>query len=186
MILSAYETIDYNNIQIANIINCNATYFDRVKTNYEPTLVTVEYGVRADELAYRLYNNSNLQWIFALLNPQIKDGGFNDWLMTEKDLYIFTNNKYNGDVDGIHHHLDEDGRIWYNMANSLDDPKKWFNADDDGEETLYTGIMIPSTNLDYERAINEGKFRKINVIKQNDIDGFINDILAQINKASRD
>ena len=186
MILSAYGIINYNNTQIANIINCNSTYFDRVKINYEPVLIKVEYGVRADELAYRLYSNSNLQWIFTLLNPQIKDGGFNDWLMTEKDLYLFTSNKYNGNVEGIHHHTDQDGRAWYNVTNSPDDPKKWFNADDDGEETLYTGVMIPSSNLEYEREINEATFRNINVIKQNDVDGFINDILEQINKVSRD
>ena len=186
MILSAYGTIDYNNIQIANIINCNSTYFNRVKTKYEPTLISVEYGVRADELAFKLYNNSNLQWIFALLNPQIKDGGFNDWLLSENDLYIFVSNKYNGDVESVHHHEDEDGRIWYNVTNSPSDPKKWFNADDDGEETLYTGVMIPKSNLEYERDVNEAKFRNINVININDVDSFINDILAEINKASRD
>jgi len=186
MIISAYETINYNNIQIANIINCTSTYFDRIKSNYKPVLINVEYGVRSEELAFKLYNNSNLQWVFAVLNPQIKDGGFNDWLLSEQDLFLFVKNKYNGDVDGIHHHIDADGRFWYNMTNSPDDPKKWFNADDDGEETLYTGVMVPSSNLEYERSINENKFRNINVIKPNDIDSFVNDILAEINKASRD
>ena len=186
MILSAYGTINYNNVQIADIINCTSTYFDRIKANYKPFITIVEYGVRADELAYKLYGNSNLQWIFALLNPQIKDGGFNDWLLSENDLYLFVTNKYNGDVESIHHHEDEDGRIWYNVTNSPSDPKKWFNADDDGEETLYTGVMIPKSNLEYERDVNETKFRNINVINQSDIDGFINDILAEINKASRD
>ena len=186
MILSAYGTTEYNNIQIANIINCTSTYYNRVKANYKPVLLRVDYGVRADELAFKLYGNSNLQWIFALLNPQIKDGGLNNWLMTENDLYLFVSNKYNGAVNDIHHHEDQDGREWYNMTNSPDNPKKWFNADDDGEETLYTGIIIPKTNLEYERAVNENTFRNISVIKPNNIDSFINDILSEINKASRD
>ena len=185
MILSAYETTDYNNVTIANIVNCNATYYNRIKSKYTPIFTEVKYGVRADSLAYNLYGNSNLQWIFALLNPQIKDGGFNDWLMTENDLYLFTNNKYNGDVDGIHNHLDEDKRAWYNVTNSPENPKKWFNADDDGEETLYTGVMIPVTNLEYERGINEDKFGKLAIIEPNDIDAFVNDILAEIRKALR-
>jgi len=183
MILSAYDTINYNNIEIADIINCTSTYYDRIKANYTPIRVTVEYGSRADALAYTLYDNSNLQWVFALLNPQIKDGGLNDWLMSEQDLNIYTNNKYNGETYKIHHHVDSEGRDWYNMTNSPDDPKKWYNKDDDGEEALYYGIMIPKTNLDYERELNENKFRNINVIKRNEIDSFVNDIISEINKA---
>ena len=185
MILSAYGTIDYDNVSIANIINSTSTFYNRIKGNYTPIITNVEYGVRPDALAFKLYGNPNLQWVFVLLNPQIKDGGLNDWLLTEELLYNFAMNKYSGEIDEIHHHEDVDGRMWFNMKNNPDNPKKWFNKGDDGEETIYSGVLIPKTNLEYERKLNETKFRNINVISPKDIDQFVNEILAEIRKSMR-
>jgi len=184
MILSAYGTITYDGIEIANILKCPAVYFDRMKNKYQYVTHRVEYGIRADYLAYSLYGNSNLQWIFSVLNPQIKDGGFNDWLLNQQELYEYTKHKYSqyATPDDIHHHEDADGRIWYNVTNKEDDPFRWFNADDDGEETLYTGVMIPRSNLEYERDLNDDKFKIINIVQPNDINNFVVDFIDEVRK----
>ena len=185
MILSAYGTINYDNVNIADIINSTSTFYNRIKGKYVPSIISIDYDIRPDALAFRLYGNPNLQWVFALLNPQIKDGGFNDWLLSEESLYNFTMNKYNGKIDEIHHHRDTEGRTWFNMTNKPDNPKKWFNKNDDGEETIYSGVLIPVTNLEFERTLNETKFRNIAIINPKDIDQFISDLLGEIRKSQR-
>ena len=184
MIITAFETIKYNGIEIANILKSPTTYLNRIKANYTFTTFEVPSNMRADYLAFKLYGNSNLQWLFAALNPQIKDGGFNDWLMNENTLHEYTENKYQfmGGSFDIHHHVDENEQIWYNMTNANQGPFYWYNKDDDAEENLYTGVMRPISNIDYERDLNEAKFKRILIIRPEVVGEFIDDLLEQIRR----
>jgi len=184
MIISAFETMEYDGVTIANIVQNPYTYLKRISNKYEFVLYEVPYNTKAESLSYKLYNNCNLQWIFSLLNSQIRDGGFNDWLLTQDEIYEYTLNKYSGVSipENIHHYEDENGLIWYNMNNRPENPLQWFNADDDSEEILYHGTMIPKTNLEYERQLNDDKFRNILIVKKGDINQFVTDMLTEIRK----
>jgi len=185
MIISAFETMVYDGVSMANIVKCPTTYLNRIKAKYQLTSIEIPYDMRADEVAYKLYGASNLQWVFGVLNPQIKDGGFNDWLLGQNALYEYTLNKYKNFAtpDDIHHHEDEFGTKWYNVTNENRGPRYWYNKYDDSEELLYEGIMIPKSNLDYERDLNDAKFKKIKIIHPRDIGEFVSDILSEIRKS---
>lgn len=186
MIISAFETIKYAGVNIANIMKCPATFYRRIKKNYNITTVEVPYGMRADTLSYTLYGTPYLQWVFTVLNPQIQDGGLNDWLMDENSIFLYTENKYQNIADPheVHHHVDVTETKWFNVTNENQGPNYWYNKYDDSETLLYSGVMTPVSYLEYERNENDRKFKNIKIIDPKEISGFVNDMIAEIRRGN--
>ena len=67
-------------------------YVKKYKSNF--TRYTVSDGERPDTLAHRLYERSDLHWIFYLANDMINP--YTSWPMSNIDLDRYINEKYNG------------------------------------------------------------------------------------------
>lgn len=67
-------------------------YLKNYKTNFEE--YTIRDSERPDTLAYRLYDRSDLHWIFFIINDIINP--YYSWPLSNRDLQSFIDEKYKG------------------------------------------------------------------------------------------
>lgn len=114
-------------------------YVKTYKTNFDEYLI--RDGERSDTLAYRLYERSDLHWIFYIINDFINP--YESWPMNSGDLSSHINEKYKG--------------------SSFFTPDVWKNLE---EYDVFTGTLdsIDSTSEFYPSFINK---KTISSLKRN-------------------
>lgn len=134
-----FPVITYMGNEISDITFRIAMY-EKLTANvsaFEP--YRVKNGDRIEDIAHKVYGNSELHWIIVMAN-QITDP-FYDWPLNDIELSEYIDAKYI-DRNDTHHYVDSTtGRIV---------PVTWPTA-------------IPITNYEYENNENE-KFREIKMI----------------------
>jgi hypothetical protein len=134
-------------------------------------------GERPDQVAYKFYGDSGLDWIILLVNNVISV--YNDWPMTRYDLYDYVENKY-GSVEGVHHY--ETFNI-YSTAGELLVPEG-IEVNEGYQYLRPDGSVVPKdqsrksvTYYEYEHAINEQK-RNIWMLRE----AYVNDFVKEFRK----
>jgi hypothetical protein len=133
---------------------------------------TVGNNERPDQVATELYDDPELDWIVLLCNNIINI--YNDWPMSEKELYTYVATRYK-DVNGVHHHetyevKDNNGNILMKEGKVVNSTFQYTTTDN----ITVVPSVYPVSNYDHERAINDEK-SNIWVLRQEYIDDFVDE-----------
>jgi len=126
---------------------------------------------RPDNVAFKIYGDSNLDWLILIANNIINLQ--QEWPLEHKSYYDFLISKYGSDagIQGIHHYETQEiknsiGKVI--VPKGLEVPSDFsvtfFDTGISQEVTVSTNIVTEITNEVYEDKINDEK-RNINVIK---------------------
>ena len=126
---------------------------------------------RPDNVAFKIYGDSNLDWLILIANNIINLQ--QEWPLEHKSYYDFLISKYGSDagIQGIHHYETQEiknsiGKVI--VPKGLEVPPDFsvtfFDTGISQEVAVSTNIVTEITNEVYEDKINDEK-RNINVIK---------------------
>ena len=152
----------FKRTKISEVIFNDLTFF----TKYQ--VITDE---RPDNVAFKVYGDSNLDWMIMLANNIINLQ--QEWPLEHKSYYDFLISKYGSDagIQGIHHYETQEiknsiGKVI--VPKGLEVPSDFsvtfFDTGISQEVTVSTNIVTEITNEVYEDKINDAK-RNISVIK---------------------
>ena len=142
---------------------------------------------RPDNVAFKVYGDSNLDWMILLANNIINVQ--QEWPLEHQSYYDYLIGKYGSDaaLQNIHHH---ETREIKNSVGKVIVPKglevpsdfsiTFFDTGLGVQQTISTEIVTEITNQVYEDRLNDAK-RNINIIKPQ----FIGLILEEIEKTMK-
>ena len=168
----------FKRTKIAEEIFSDLTFF----TKYQ--IITDE---RPDNVAFKVYGDSNLDWMILLANNIINVQ--QEWPLEHQSYYDYLIGKYGSDaaLQNIHHH---ETREIKNSVGKVIVPKglevpstfniTYFDTGLGVQQTVTTEIVTEITNQVYEDGLNDAK-RNINIIKPR----FIGLIIEEIEKAMK-
>lgn len=152
-------------IPVREIVNNTSLYYK----------YTIEGWDTPENLAAKLYDNSNYHWVILLLNNVIDP--FYDWILREEEVFKYATEIYGNDLRSVHHYENEDG--WLigcsneSKTNKLDCISGGFEWYDDSITTVENNPLItPITNLEWEQRINDRK-REIKVLRPEYVNTFV-------------
>ena len=140
----------------------NTTFFEKY---------TIEGDDRPDNVANKVYDNSDLDWVILLANNIINIQS--EWPMSQADFNTYLTEKYDNDTDifsGIHHYEAngvKNGQgvviIPSGMRVGAAQSVTYYDYFSDQQVTV-TDVALPVTNYTYEAKINDDK-RNIFILK---------------------
>ena len=146
------------------------------------TKYSVEGNDRPDNVAHKVYENSDLDWVILLANNITHIP--TEWPMPQNDFDRFLLDKYNNYdniYNGVHHHE----TVEVKDSNDVTIVPAGLEVSSDFNQTYYdyyvsgmvtaSNITRPVTNYEYEEKI-ENKKREIFVLKQEYLTVIIDDI----------
>ena len=136
-------------------------------------------GARPDTVAEELFGNSELDWVVLLTAGiiNVRD----EWPLSSKDLYEFSENKYGFEnINNVHHYettevKDSLGRLILPEGKVVDSNFTIPKPDTSNEETTTLNPVIGISNWEYEAIKNEKK-RSIYVLRRMYLQQFLNDM----------
>ena len=181
----------FRRVKIRDSIQDKATLYSKY---------TILQGQRPDTVAETFYGSSDLDWVIVLTAgiTNIRD----QWPLSNKDLYIYADNKYGTELNDIHHYetlevKDSKGRLILPPGQRVDQDFSIpapYDATITGnsyvsrgayENTEYTGTgdispVIGISNFVHETIENEKK-RKIFILKSKYLGQYLNEIRTIMN-----
>jgi len=181
----------FRRVKIRDSIQDKATLYSKY---------TILQGQRPDTVAETFYGSSDLDWVIVLTAgiTNIRD----QWPLSNKDLYIYADNKYGTELNDIHHYetlevKDSKGRLILPPGQRVDQDFSIpapYDATITGnsyvsrgayENTKYTGTgdispVIGISNFVHETIVNEKK-RKIFILKSKYLGQYLNEIRTIMN-----
>jgi len=157
-----FDLIKYNGVDTVNILNSIIARYRSFRTSSLYYYYTLLDGEKAEDVCYRIYENTEYHWIILAINNIVDP--YHDWMMGSQELEAFMESKYGDDLYDVHHFIDvtdgstEDG---YHST-------KWQERLDNNEQLPHD--IRPITNREYEITENETK-RNVKVISHKFIDG---------------
>ena len=151
----------FKRTKISQTIFDDLTYF----TKYQ-----VIADERPDNIAYKIYGDSNLDWMVMLANNIINLQ--NEWPLEEQSFYRFLINKYGSEagIETVHHYETQkviDSKEKVIVPKGLEVPSNYsvtFLDSGTRTEQIRTNITDAITNREYEEKIQDEK-RNIFLIK---------------------
>lgn len=140
-------------------------------------------GTRPELVAEELYGRDDLDWVILLCAGIINVR--NDWPLSDRDIYRFSENKYGNDgLSEIHHYETKEvkdlrGRLIL-PAGQIVDQSFSIPDPDDVLKTASLNPVVGITNYEYEVRLNDEK-RTIYVLKKTYLQQFINDMRKIMN-----
>ena len=142
---------------------------------------------RPDNVAFKVYGDSNLDWMILLANNIINVQ--QEWPLVHTSYYNYLINKYGSDaaLQNVHHYETREiknsvGKVI--VPEGLEVPSDfsitYFDTGLGVQQTVTTEIVTEITNQVYEDGLNDAK-RNINIIKPR----FIGLIIEEIEKAMK-
>tara|TARA_B100001996_G_scaffold363897_1_gene332505 strand:+ start:350 stop:1024 length:675 start_codon:yes stop_codon:yes gene_type:complete len=140
----------------------NTTFFEKY---------TIEGDDRPDNVANKVYDNSDLDWVVLIANNIINIQS--EWPMSQADFNTYLTEKYDNDTDifsGVHHYEAngvKNGKgvviIPSGMRVGAAQSVTYYDYFSDQQVTV-TDVALPVTNYTYEAKINDDK-RNIFILK---------------------
>lgn len=135
---------------------------------------TIQNNERPDQVAEKVYGNVNYDWVVLLVNNIINV--YDEWPMTEQELYNYMVRKYGkDDVESIHHWVTQEVRSTrgdIQLRADIQVPEDFQYARPDGTMVPKSELVRPMSNYDYESGLNDYK-RGIHVLKPQFLNSFI-------------
>ena len=140
---------------------------------------TIKSQERPDSVAYKVYEDSNLDWLVMLSNNMINLQ--TEWPMDQASYDNYLMNKYNSyeNMYGVHHYetiqvLDSNENVI--LPKGLEVPQDFsITYFDNGVEKIATNVTGEVSNLVYEDQIQENK-RSIYLLRSDYISLILNEI----------
>jgi len=132
-------------------------------------------GERPDQVAYRIYGDSDLDWVVLIINNIINV--YNDWPLNREDLHQYVYDKYES-VEGIHHYETLEykdpstGLILLPSGLVVDESFQYTKPD--GSIVPKNLSRFPISYFDYEYELNEAK-RNIYLLRNVYLQDFISE-----------
>ena len=135
-------------------------------------------GSRPDIVAEELYGNSDLDWVICLTAGIININ--NDWPLSSRDVYRFSDSKYGIDLNNIHHYettlvKDNKGRVILPAGKYVDSTFTMVNPDSATYADITPAPVVGISNYEYEVKLNEEK-RSIYVLRKEYLQQYLNDM----------
>ena len=132
-------------------------------------------GSRPDIVAEELYGNAELDWVVCMTAGIININ--NDWPLSSRDIYRFSESKYGTDLNNIHHYettevKDDSGRVVLPARKHVDST---FTIPKPGTDAATLNPVVGVSNYEYEVELNENK-RGIYVLRQEYLQQYLNDM----------
>ncbi len=132
-------------------------------------------GYRPDTVAEELYGRADLDWVVCITAGIVNIN--NDWPLSSRDIYRFSENKYGTDLNNIHHYQttevkDSSGRVVLPAGKHVDST---FSIPKPGADTATINPVVGVSNYEYEVELNEKK-RGIYILKRDYLQQFLNDM----------
>ena len=168
----------FKRTKIAEEIFSDLTFF----TKYQ--IITDE---RPDNVAFKVYGDSNLDWMVLLANNIINVQ--QEWPLEHQSYYNYLINKYGSDaaLQNVHHYETREiknsvGKVIVpeGLEVASDFSITFFDTGLGVQQTVSTEIVTEITNEVYENRINDDK-RNINIIKPR----FIGLVIEEIEKVMK-
>lgn len=179
---ASLRNTEVKSIPMADIFRNYRAYFDKVVSSYTLKTYYISGAPRPEELAYQIYGNTQLYWVFLMCNNLYDP--YYGWITNQESSYQAAIQRYS-DVGGnqVLYHIDANGEIFYNLVNYEDAPTLWYDKGD--RLRLYPQYTGPLAAVDtYEDAIRKNEFkREIKIIDPYDIESFIGDLMREMEKA---
>jgi hypothetical protein len=139
---------------------------------------TIGTNERPDQVAYKFYDDEQLDWVVLLTNNIINL--YEDWPMEERELYDYVTSQYatRGGDAGIHHWetLEQrdpiSNRVILKSGRWVPENFQYWRAN--GTQLQKDNLVMPITNYEFESQQNDFK-RNIYVLKDIFVDKFINE-----------
>lgn len=138
------------------------------------TQYTIGNNMRPDQVAYEQYGLTDYDWVVLLTNNIINV--YDEWPMTEHELYRYMVRKYGAtEVDSVHHYVtqeqrDTKGRII--LKEGIQVPQNFTYRRADGTVIPPSLLTRPISNYDYESENNDYK-RNIYLLRKEYINQFV-------------
>ena len=135
---------------------------------------TIQNNERPDQVAEKVYGNVNYDWVLLLVNNIINV--YDEWPMTEQELYNYMVRKYGKDeVESIHHWETQEirstrGDIQLRAGFEVTEDFQYMRPD--GTMVPKAELIRPLSNYDYESGLNDYK-RGIHVLKPQFLNAFV-------------
>jgi hypothetical protein len=135
----------------------------------------IEEGQRPDTVAEEIYGSADLDWVVMLTAGIINL--HNQWPLSNKDLYVYAENKYSDDLNSIRFYettevKDSSGRLILPKGKVVDSN---FSIPDPSTPTENLNPVAGITNYEYEVRKNEDK-RLIYILKNDYLQLYLNDM----------
>ena len=132
-------------------------------------------GSRPDIVAEELYGNAELDWVVCLTAGIVNIN--NDWPLSSRDIYRFSESKYGTDLNNIHHYettevKDDSGRVVLPARKHVDST---FTIPKPGTDAATLNPVVGVSNYEYEVELNENK-RGIYVLRKEYLQQYLNDM----------
>ena len=135
---------------------------------------TIQNNERPDQVAQKVYGNVNYDWVVLLVNNIINV--YDEWPMTEQELYNYMVRKYGkNEVEGIHHWVTQEVKSTrgdIQLRAGIQVPENFAYARPDGTMVAKDELVRPMSNYDYESGLNDYK-RGIHVLKPQFLNSFV-------------
>ena len=135
---------------------------------------TIQNNERPDQVAEKVYGNVNYDWVVLLVNNIINV--YDEWPMTEQELYNYMVRKYGkDDVESIHHWVTQEVRSArgdLQLRADMQVPENFTYTRPDGTVVPKEDLVRPMSNYDYESGLNDYK-RGIHVLKPQFLNSFV-------------
>ena len=136
-------------------------------------------GARPDTVAEELYGSSEYDWV-VLLSAGIVNVR-NDWPLSDRDIYRFTENKYGDSINDIKYYQttqvkDSKGRLLLPAGKIVD---SGFTIQNPNLPLLTINPVVGVTNYEYEVLQNDQK-RLIYILKPTYLQQFVTDIRREL------
>ena len=137
-------------------------------------------GYRPDNVADEVYGSSSYDWIVITTSgiTNLRD----EWPMSHKELYDYSERIYGNDLNGIHHYetkelRDSKGRLLIQKGLRVNQNFRIHNPDSESGGTFNPVIGV--TNYEYETEKNNKK-RLIYILKSNYLQDVLKDMRQEL------
>ena len=132
-------------------------------------------GARPDNVAEELYESSNLDWVVLIVAGILNVR--NEWPLSNRDLYNYTNNKYGESLNSNRFFettevKDSSGRLILPKGKAVDSN---FTVPNPTNPSATLNPVVGISNYEYETRLNDEK-RNINVLRKEYISQFLEDM----------
>ena len=169
------KTSSLDFIQVKNIFRRVKLRDDLINSFTSFNKYEIPEGARPDTVAEDLYGNPQFDWVVlttaGILNVR------NEWPLSNRDLYKYTNNKYGNSLNSNKFFettevKDATGRLILPKGKVVDSN---FTIPKPGEPNATLNPVVGITNYEYETRLNEEK-RNINILRKEYLNQFVDDM----------
>ena len=132
-------------------------------------------GARPDNVAEELYESSNLDWVVLIVAGILNVR--NEWPLSNRDLYNYTNNKYGESLNSNRFFettevKDSSGRLILPKGKAVDSN---FTVPNPTNPSATLNPVVGISNYEYETRLNDEK-RNIFILREEYVQQFLTDI----------